>query len=311
MGATAEALAKAAERYPDLRPYLPGGSSLPDVRNLEQFLAQLELAETEARNGFNKLVAAADSFIDRREDYLIYAELQNSIYKAELSAIRLVVAVAGPVNGALLLPLLEPPMPMPLLTWGERHASQLRGLGVAPALAIAGVIASALAALGLLYLYSEEISHIVDDLTTVYVARARAAQQTELIEARRSAFEACLGRGGDAETCRAEVVDLVPTPRAAGTDIDGPGERRPGWTAGQIGLAVAGVVVVVAIGGGLFFVAREGMRGGGGFAGYSDVPVRKVGPLPRRVADLDSTQSRYNLEVRGVGRVKRSRKRRT
>lgn len=302
MGATSDAIGKAVSAYPDLRPYLLGGSDLPDVRTLEDFVGALERAEHAAGNAYRKLVRMADAGLDRQSDYLIYAQLQNAIYKAQLSAIGLVVAVAnaatGGIAGSALLPLLTPPSPMPLLTWSGRHASQLRGLGVgglgvAPALAVAGVIVAALGALGLMYLYTAEIARIVDDLTTVYVAHARATQQTELLEARRVAFEACVARGGDPAECRGEAAELAPTPREAGTDLEMP-EERSRWTWGQIGLAVAGGVVVISILGGLFIVARSSLsRGFGGYHGHS---VSRVGPLPKRVGDLHGP-SKYNLEV--------------
>lgn len=302
MGASADAIGKAASEYPDLRPYLPGGADLPDVRTLEDFVGALERAEQSAGNAYRKLVAMADAGLDKQSDYFIYAELQNAIYKAQISAINLVIAVAdagtGGVAGIALRPLLTPPSPMPAMTWSGRHESQaLRGLGIAPALAVAGVILAALAALGLMYLYTAEISRIVDDLTTVYVAHARAAQQTELLEARRVAFEACRSRGGDEADCRAEALELNPTPREAGTDIpDAPGADRR-WTWGQIGLAVAGGVVVVAVLGGLFLVARQSLVSGRGFGGYHGHPVSRVGPLPKMVSDLGGRSS-YNLEVR-------------
>lgn len=301
MGATSDAIGKAASRYPDLRPYLPRGSDLPDVRTLEDFIAALERAETSAANALRKLIGAAELGLDTAEDYRIYAELQNAIFKAQISAISLVIAVAnsatGGVAGLALAPLLTPPSPMPAMTWSGRHESQgLRGLGIAPALAVAGVIAAALAALGLLYLYTAEIAHIVDSLESVYIAHARAAQQTELIEARRVAFEACLARGGDESACRGEATELAPTPREAGTDIPAPGEESRRWTWGQIGLAVAGGVAVVAVLGGLFIVVRQGWRSSYGFRGYSGHTVSRVGPLPKLAPDLHGKSS-YNLEV--------------
>lgn len=301
MGASSEAIAKASSAYPDLRPYLPFGSELPDVRTLEDFIGALERAERGAMNAYRKLLAMADLGLDKQDDYRIYAELQNAIYKAQLSAIGLVVAIArslgGPLVAASVAEAIVPPSPFPTVTWGGRHASQaLRGLG--NPLMIAGGIVAVLAALGLMYLYAAEIAHIIDDLTTVYVAHARAAQQTELLEARRAAFEACSSRGSSESDCRAEALDLAPTPREAGTEVpDAPGPRSPGWTWGQIGLAVAGGVVVVAVLGGFFIVARQSWRSSYGFGGYHNVPVSRVGPLPKAVGDLHGKSS-YNLEVR-------------
>jgi hypothetical protein len=298
VGATAEAIGRVSDRYPDLRPYLPRGADLPDVRTLEGFLDELQRAETASLNSYRKLVAMADAGLDKAEDYAIYGELQTAIYKAQLSGINLVIAVAngatGGAAGILLWPLLTPPEPLPAMTWSGRHASQsLNGLGW---IQVAGVIAAALATLGLLYLYSEEVTRVTDDLSTVYLANARAAQQTELLEARRAAFENCMGRGGsDPEDCRAEVLDLVPTPREAGTEVpDELPPRASPWS--TFGWFAIGGVIVVAIGAGLFFYVRSGSSGG--FGGYHNVPLTRIAALPAGAKDLNAGASRYNLEVR-------------
>lgn len=299
MGATAEAIAKAGERYPDLRVYLPYGSDLPDVRTLEDFLGALERAESYALSSYRKLVSMADAGLDLQSDYAIYGELQNAIYKAQLSAMGLVLAVAngatGGTAGLVLWPLLTPPEPLPAMTWNGRHRSQaLSGPGLGW-IQVAAVIAAALAVAGLLYLYSAEITRITDDLTTVYVAHARAAQQTELLEARRAAFEACRGRGGDPEACRVEVLDLVPTPREAGTEVPPPpGPRDSGF--GVLGWIAVGGIALVATGLGIALYVRG--RSSYGFDGYKNVPVTRIAALPARVNDLDSSRSSYNLEVR-------------
>lgn len=298
MGSTASALEKAAREYPDLRPYLPGGASLPDVRTLEQFMDQLALAEAAALGGYRKLVRMAELRIDKQSDYIVYAQLQNAIYKAQLSAVGLVAAIVRAVGGtaaeALFLTQVALPVPLPALTWGTRHSSQaagMSGLGWIQ-LAIVGGIAATLAALGLMYLYSEEIANIVDDLTTVYVARARAAQQTELLEARRVAMETCMARSGaDPEACRAEVVALTPE----GPDVGGPSGDGPGGS-NMLGYLAIGGVVLAALGTGLYFVFRS--SGSYGFRGYDNVPVTRVGRLPVRAPDVDGSKSSYNLEVR-------------
>lgn len=296
MSASSSALEKAASAYPDLREYLPGGASLPDVRTLEQFMEQLGLAETAAVNAYRKLVRMAEIRLDKQSDYIIYGQLTNAVYKAQLSAIGLVAAIVRSAGGvaaeALFLGTVTFPTPLPMLTWASRHASQPAGVNGLGWLPLAAGVLAVLGAMGLMYLYSEEIANILDDLTTVYVARARAAQQTELLEARRVAFESCMAAGGgDRPACVAESVALNPE----GVDPGAPSGGGNG-NSNMLGYLAIGGVVLAGLVGGLYFVFRS--SSGRSFRGYSGISAQRINRLPARAPDVDGSKSRYNLEVR-------------
>lgn len=288
----------AARALPAIRRLLP---DVGPVRTLQDFLDQLGAAETDAQRAYEKLVLLRRDGLDRREDYIIYRKLQDEMYRAQIAVLSVVRTIAGPLAPAIASQL-PVPTPLPSLTWESRHASQVRqgvagmaGLGFLP---IVAAVVAALIALGLAYLLSDEIEAIFEDLATVVLARGRAAQQTQLIEERRRAFDACLAAGGSRSSCTSEAAALVPTPTEAGTEMpDLPGSgggSSPLRTLLWVGL---GVVVLTGLGAGLIYAFGGRSSGYYGMGGYRNVPHRATGKLPARVADLDGSKSRYFLEV--------------
>lgn len=295
---TSNAVELASRSFAYVRDYLPEG--IPrSVDTLQQVFDQLTAAENEGQAAYQLLLAARRGRFDRPVDYAIYTKLQDELFRAQTQIIATVARIAGPLEPALGA-MLPTPTPLPSLTWKSAHAAQrdaapgVNGLGALGFLPVVAGIIAVLAALGLLYLLSDEIEGMLNDLAVIFVARARAAQQSELLAARKTAFEACIARGGGSSSCLDEVERLVPTPAAAGTEINGPngGTSSPLRTAMWVGF---GGVVLVALGYGVLtvFGSGRGLRG----LGYSGVSVRSPGRLPASVGDLDGSKSRYYLEV--------------
>lgn len=294
MSNVSRAMAIATSYLPAAADLLPG---VPEVRTLQGLLDQLELAEREGQAAYDKLLVARRYLYDRPIDYVIYRKLQDELLRAQMSVIIGVSRMAGPLAGEVAA-LLPRPTPLPTLTYsgqarqqtGTAGVSGLRGLGFLPV--VAGILA-VLATLGLLYLLSDEIEAMVSDLSAVLLARARAAQQSELVEARRTAFEACRARGGAGEACLEEAERLVPTPAEAGTEINGPGDRNNSLR--MLAIGGTALVVMTALGYGALKIMSTSRRGMYGL-GYAGVPVRSVSGAAR-AADLDGSKSRYYLEV--------------
>lgn len=296
------AMAVTYAAFPGSRAFL---AEVRDVVSLQDMLTQLEQAELRASEAYDKLRSARRDRIDRRSDYVVYTKLQDELFRAQAVVVEVIRRVAGPLAPTIgsMLPV---PRPLPALTWESAHAAQtdaraLRGgLGVAPLLIVGGIIA-VLVALGLMYLLSDEIGDMVDELSTVLLARARAEQQTELLAARRSAMAACIARGGSQDECMREAAALAPTPREAGTEVPEPPSRRGSSALSTLMWVGVGTVVVFGLGTGLYFAVARPRRYGPGYYGmggvFNNVRVRSTGALPARVADLDGRKSRFFLEV--------------
>lgn len=288
------ALGEARRRFAPVEEYIDRTFVEPTLRDLLEALAKGEDEVEEARQG---LLALQNAGLDTAADYVAFNKVRTALYKAQLDVYAVVVSVLRPVAPSLIAQ-----VPFPVLGPEVRSRRQLGELTTGATIALA--IIALIAAVAVAYILGQVLINVSQETAGVFIARARAQQFRDMTTGRLAAYNECLARGGDSETCSAAAAETVPTPRESGTETPEPGALDPWpWVMLGVGGTLLTIVGVVA-----FRYYRKAQR-----LGVGRVPVRNVAALPQRAPDLDGRKSVYNLEISGpagIGRARRKRSRR-
>lgn len=288
------ALGEARRRFAPVEEYIDRTFVEPTLRDLLEALAKGEDEVEEARQG---LLALQSAGLDTAADYVAFNKVRTALYKAQLEVYAVVTRILRPIAPSLIAQI-----PFPTPSPEVRSRRQLGELTTGATIALA--IIALIAAVAVAYILGQVVINVSQELSGVFIARARAQQFRDLTTGRLAAFTACLERGGTSEACSAAAAETVPTPRESGTETPEPGALDPWpWVMIGVGGTLLTIVGVVA-----FRYYRKAQR-----LGVGRVPVRNVAALPQRAPDLDGRKSVYNLEISGpagIGRARRKRSRR-
>ena len=244
----------------------------------EALLARLQDAETAGVAAYQAVRALRASGLARPEDFQAYDRLRADLFAVQADVVSKVIAAVGAVEPDLVSMI---PTPMPLPQVDATHAGDAPGLGN-PAFLIAAVLIGLLELAALAWLLNELVTVAASTYEAITRVNVRARQYQDLLRARQAAYAACLSARGDSAACAAEARGLVETPADAGLEVQDQTGQRTSWAPVILGgLALLGL-------GGLGWMVFRRVR--------APRTVRGLG-APRRVADLDGSKSRYNLEV--------------
>lgn len=290
------ALGEARRRFAPVEEYIDRTFVEPTLRDLLEALAKGEDEVEDARKG---LVALQSAGLDTAADYVAFNKVRTALYKAQLDVYAVVTNILRPIA-----PSLVAQVPFPVLGPEVRSRRQLGGEPLTTGATIALAIIALIAAVAVAYILGQVLINVSQETSGVFIARARAQQFRDMTTGRLAAYNECLARGGDPETCGAVAAQVVPTPGESGTETPEPGALDPWpWVMLGVGGTLLTIVGVVA-----FSYYRKAQR-----LGVGRVPVRNVAALPQRAPDLDGRKSVYNLEISGpagIGRARRKRSRR-
>lgn len=288
------AFSEARRRFAPVEEYIDRTFVEPTLRDLLEALAKGEDEVEEARQG---LLALQSAGLDTAADYVAFNKVRTALYKAQLEVYAVVTRILRPIAPSLIAQI-----PFPIPSPEVRSRRQLGELTTGATIALA--IIALIAAVAVAYILGQVVINVSQELSGVFIARARAQQFRDLTTGRLAAYNECLARGGDPEACSAAAAETVPTPAESGTETPEPGTLDP-WPWIMIG--VGGTLLTI-VGVAAFRYYRRAQR-----LALGRVPVRNVAALPQRAPDLDGRKSFYNLEISGpagIGRARRKRSRR-
>jgi len=241
-------------------------------------LEQLQAAEGAGVAAYQAVRALRAAGLARPSDFTAYDRLRADLFATQAYVVGQVSSMIATVDPDLVSRI---PTPKPLPQVDMTHAGDAVGLGN-PAFLIAAALIGLLELAALTWILSEIITVGLATYESVTRVKVRAQQYQNLLQARQAAYTACVQARGTTEGCILEAQGLTPTPEDAGLTVGDRGRERTSWAP-----VIVGGLALLGLGGLGWYIFRR-VR--------APRTVRGLG-APRRVADLDGSKSRYNLEV--------------